>query len=603
MENIYKKQQVSDYAHNYYSAEGNFGQRMIQKAGEYEREAEKKKAEAQNKYANYLNLVTQDRFNDLIANPDLMGNPEAIKQEMGRIRDDMASGVKDEDVKTEYLAGTDKIIGQYTERAANHQRALREREKAAQEAQAKAYQKQLNKYKQAAMANQFDFAAADLLHEFASNPVELSNNIDKLGSEIASTMKDDKEKLEFLTGVELKKNALVKAAQKNQYNAMDSIKKSTNDEIIRAATDDINLINQNIWSGNYDDADLVLLTQAQESLEDALYATNPDGTYMFTDEQRAKARASVDKSVVDGFKAYHASLPTWEREKVEDNILKSKGEIEMNGYGMTYISSASLNDMKDYIKSFRESVKKDEDYGYTPEEARQRAIERQAAKTRIDEQRNGLFEYDKKGKEVGFRKNLKMSDILDYRNTIQMADNADMLDEKDYRKYMGEIESEARKIAGSEERFKSKKDNNLEYVYNGITKALGDGKDLSEEDKLNLKQAAYNSMIEKQIDPESRPLFSRSQAEINELKQIVDDVKKSYLQEKYPALLSNKAKNISVGGVIYNVNDTEDKELEGAIQTVTAPKEIRILPNGSAIAVQRDGDRVVNTFKLKNWRQ
>lgn len=365
MANIYKKQQVSDYAHNYYSAEGNFGQRMIHKAGEYEQEAEKKKKEAQNKYKNYLDLVTQDRFNDLIANPDLMGNPEAIKEEMGRIRDDMASGVNDEDVKTAYLGETDKIIGHYTQRAAVHQAALKEREKAAQEAQAKAYIAQMNRYKQAKLQNTFDFAAADLMQQFASNPQELSAQIDKLGAEIASTMKDDKEKLAFLTSVELKKNSLIKTAQNNQFNAYQNDRALTEEESAETAANDMALFSELMWNGNADETDVLNYDIAKEKFDSALSAKGTDGKPLLSNQEIKKLQKNADDAMLRGFKSYYNGLAPAKQAEVAERIKQSRGEIDLEGVGFKGVSSNVLTQMKDYVSDYA-AVKKanDDRYNY-----------------------------------------------------------------------------------------------------------------------------------------------------------------------------------------------------------------------------------------------
>lgn len=592
MANIHKQQQTSDYAHRYYSAEGNFGQKMLAKGEEYEREAEKHEAKAQNKYATYLDLMTQDKFNDFATNPDLMGNPEALKREMSRVRDDMASGVKDDDVKTAYLANTDKIIGQYTERSAIHQAKLREKEKAAQEAQAKAYQKQLNKYQQAALANQFDFAAAELSQEFSSNPAELMKNLDKLGADIASTMKDDKEKLTFLTSVELKKNSLVKAAQSNQFKATEELKQATNAEIVKAATDDINLINQNIWSGNYDDADLVNLSQAHLALDEAMYATNPDGTYMFSEKEREQAKAKVDKSIVDGFKAYHASLPTWKRKKVEDNILKSKGEIEMNGYGLTYVKSSSLNEMKDYIRDFRKNVKEDEDAGYTPEEATKRAVLYSATMETLNNMKSAMYGTDNKGKITSELKgSTKVTDMLDYRKAVQKAYTDDIIKEKDYRKLFAETVNPTLRLMEKYEPEKGLPDPNLGFVYRSVMMQVDPNNTMNTQQKLYFMQQVYDQMLEQGVDPNEKTFRKNDPRLANISKGVIAD----YVKQSDPAVLGKDIDSVVLGTNIYSYG-----EGAGTHNISTTARELRKAPDGSIWAIQRDSaGNIINKIRVR----
>lgn len=352
MANIYKKQQVSDYSHHYYSADGNFGQKMMQKAGEYEQEAEKKKAEAQNKYAAYLNLVTQNRFNEFAENPDLMGNPEALKREMNRVRDDMVSGVDDEDVKTAYLANTDKIIGHYTERAANHQRALREREKAAQEAQAKAKAKQMEQLRLARLENLFTLDSGKIRLEYMSDPKGLSDELDNLASDIASSIENDEEKIEFLKKVELKKQSLITNAQNNAINAFENDRSVAEVENLEAATDEMTLIVENIWNGNFDDADLINLEEAKAKFNKALNATAYDGKHLFSEAEILKAKQKADDAMVRGFKTYYNNLDPAKQREVSEYVKQSKGGIKLPNVHFNYADSNVINQMKDYVRDY-----------------------------------------------------------------------------------------------------------------------------------------------------------------------------------------------------------------------------------------------------------
>ena len=132
MGNIYKKQQVSDYAHNYYSAEGNFGQRMIHKAGEYEQEAEKKKAEAQDTYSKAIGLTWQSSVNELLNNPKYNANPKAMQEELQKISGDISSQIVDDEVKENFLVNSEISSQTYINNAQkNFQRVQEEKRRSA----------------------------------------------------------------------------------------------------------------------------------------------------------------------------------------------------------------------------------------------------------------------------------------------------------------------------------------------------------------------------------------------------------------------------------------------------------------------------------------
>ena len=597
MANIYKKQQVSDYAHNYYSAEGNFGQRMIHKAGEYEQEAEKKKAEAQNKYKNYLDLVTQDRFNDLIANPDLMGNPEAIKQEMGRIRDDMASGVNDEDVKTAYLGDTDKIIGHYTAKAAAHQAALKEKEKAAQEAQAKAEQRLLKAYDLLKLQNTFDFAAADLLKEYQANPQELNAQIDKLSADIASTIKDNESKLEFLKGVELKRNKFVIAAKDNLYNATEQNKRSTNVETLTSKLDDIQLIQDNIYSTFINDtygdgaerrAQYEFdLNNAYEEFNQALYAKNPNGTNMFSDQDILKAKEAFKQATVNGFAKYYASIPSYQRVQLSE-YMSSDQSNELLG---KYIDSGTLNKMKEFVNKFDASVKKDESYGYTDEEATERAIRHSQTVGFLDNLKTSMYDVDKNG---NVTKNLKgkteVTDMLEYRGETQRAFMDGIISREEYEKRIGETVNDTLSLMDKYDAEKGFPDRNLGFVYKSVVKQVDPNDTMASPQKLYFLQRVYEKMKQEGLDPNKKewshddPRFAK----------ISKEVIRDYAQMQDPALLGKEVDSVVLGTNIFRYGKGAGKH------NVPSNRELRKAPDGSVWAIQRDSNgNVVNKIKVR----
>ena len=132
MSNIYKKQQVSDYAHKYYSAEGNFGQQMIAKGQEYEKKAEQDKAKAQDIYSKAMNLTWQQSANELMNDPKYNANPEAMKQELQKISESIGSQIVDKDVKMDFYVNAELNGQTYINSAQkNFKRVQDERRKSA----------------------------------------------------------------------------------------------------------------------------------------------------------------------------------------------------------------------------------------------------------------------------------------------------------------------------------------------------------------------------------------------------------------------------------------------------------------------------------------
>lgn len=132
MANIYKQQQTSDLAHRYYSAEGNFGQKMLAKGEEYEREAEKHEAKAKDTYSKAINLTWQSSVNELLNNPKYNANPEGMKAELQKINESIGSQIVDDDVKLDFLVNSE-ISGQtYINNAQkNFQRVQEEKRRSA----------------------------------------------------------------------------------------------------------------------------------------------------------------------------------------------------------------------------------------------------------------------------------------------------------------------------------------------------------------------------------------------------------------------------------------------------------------------------------------
>ena len=130
MANIYKQQQTSDLYNQTYSAKGNPSELIMDQAKRLDNMAEDYAKKAKSNYSSAVKIQSQNSMNDLLNNPVLSSNPEALGKEIDKVISKVSSEIVDNDVKADYLARVSIERSSYMNKAyANSIKVQNERHK------------------------------------------------------------------------------------------------------------------------------------------------------------------------------------------------------------------------------------------------------------------------------------------------------------------------------------------------------------------------------------------------------------------------------------------------------------------------------------------
>lgn len=117
MANIYNEQVKSDLYHQYYTAEGNPAQSVLNYGEQMQKQAQQYEDKAKVTYANAIEVEASNVMNELINDPSLSANPALLEEKMNTAFDKMAADIVDDDVKIDFLAKTSVKKSSYLNKA------------------------------------------------------------------------------------------------------------------------------------------------------------------------------------------------------------------------------------------------------------------------------------------------------------------------------------------------------------------------------------------------------------------------------------------------------------------------------------------------------
>lgn len=179
--------------------------------------------------------------------------------------------------------------------------------------------------------NQSQQAMNDLLSNpsLSSNPKALAGEMDKMRDKISSEIVDDDVKKNFLINYELNKSSYVNKAQANFDNIQRQKQKSAAFDSVYNSIDSIGLAFGNGIMGTGNADDLINATRANASILQKINSTYPDGTYVFTDEQRRRFAKDLENGIFNSFKSSFYDIPEEKRQAFIDNFKNSGGVVSL----------------------------------------------------------------------------------------------------------------------------------------------------------------------------------------------------------------------------------------------------------------------------------
>ena len=177
----------------------------------------------------------------------------------------------------------------------------------------------------------------------ASNPTGLASAMDKVLEDTLKDVDDDDVKTAVMVDYQLKRGTYINEAQ-TAFNRIQRAKaKSYAFDTVYANIDTMGLSFANALTGNYTDDDVVNFQHSLEAIKANINAKNPDGTYMFTDEQRRAMMDDVQGSYLRGFKAIYEQLDEEQRKNVSE-------AVDNDSFELAQVSNKETPEEKSSIK-------------------------------------------------------------------------------------------------------------------------------------------------------------------------------------------------------------------------------------------------------------
>lgn len=270
---------------------------------------------------------------------------------------------------------------------------------------AEAYEKQAKGIYSSAIKNQWNDAVNSLMEnpEVANNPQTLETEIRKLNDKMSSEIVDDDVKVDFISNSILNSKAYINHARNNQIKLQNERAKSSAFNAIYGGMNNAGVAVLNILSGGGNSDDIAALMNSRSDIASQINAVKPDGTYLFTNEQRLKMSDDFDKNVIKAFKAAYDNASDDQKELfykkvMGDNLYvvqSDKGPININAKEV--LTPTMMKDVKNYVRDayYKNLAEKEKEYKYN-KLVRVADYMKEPTKTGLDQLKNEFPDLDDK---------------------------------------------------------------------------------------------------------------------------------------------------------------------------------------------------------------
>lgn len=247
-----------------------------------------------------------------------------------------------------------------------------------------------------------------------NNPTAFAKEVKKLNEKMSSEILDDDVKVDFLVNSEIKGASYITNVQNNFIKAQAEREKSILFDSIYNGIETRNLAATNIISGNGTDNDVAAFIGNDIAFQQSVNRTNPDGTYVFSNEQRLKMKRDHENAIVDAFKNAYYNTPDEQKKQFYDSVMKG-GKYVVNTKDGKQIEIDAQKMLKpDTFKDIRNSIR-DEHYKTLSELKKQKQIEIYEAEQQfvLNPTTEGLETYKKLNPDASERKINRLQEILE----------------------------------------------------------------------------------------------------------------------------------------------------------------------------------------------
>lgn len=402
-----------------------------------------------------------------------------------------------------------------------------------------------------------------------NNPTAFAKEVKKLNEKMSSEIVDDDVKVDFLVNSEIKGASYITNAQNNFIKAQAEREKSILFDSIYNGIETRNLAVKNIISGNGTDNDISTFIGNDIAFQQSVNRTNPDGTYVFSNEQRLKMKRDHENAIVDAFKNAYYNTPDEQKKQFYDSVMKG-GKYVVNTKDGKQIEIDAQKILKpDTFKDIRHSIR-DEHHKRLADIRKEQKIEGYQAKL------NFLANPTKASLLTAFALNEKMSsdERADLEEIYRLSPNyeAETTFESNSEAYSGlkDVISMPHENEGQRDNMVRKA---LKYAAK-LTRSNTNGKLTTEKKNEYIKTLtnalADDAFAERINDLPDMNLFYSILSSVPSIYSVKTNVKQLAAQENIKKIthdLSSKMLYMaSVGATNEQINDVYNKSLEDAVK-------------------------------------
>ena len=239
---------------------------------------------------------------------------------------------------------------------------------------AEAYEKQAKNIYSNAVKNQWQQSINELMENpaIANNPELMEKEIAKIDDKIASEIVDEDVKVDFLANSILNRKPYINHARNNFIKIQNEREKSSAFDNIYNGMERVGISSLNILSGGGSLEDIEAYLNSKRDIDLKINKKLPDGTYLFTDEQRLKMSNDYDKNVMKAFKAAYENASDDQKEQfykrvIGDDIFvvqSKEGPVNINVKDV--LTPTMMKDVKNYVRDahYKNVAEKEKEYRY-----------------------------------------------------------------------------------------------------------------------------------------------------------------------------------------------------------------------------------------------
>lgn len=201
----------------------------------------------------------------------------------------------------------------------------------------------------------------------SANPQGLASAMDEVLNKTLQDVDDNDVKMAVMVDYQLKKNTYVNKAQTEFDRIQRAKAKSYAYDSVYANIDSMGASFANAFTGNMTEDDVANFQHSLANIKANINATNPDGTYVFTDAQRRAMMRDAQSTYLQGFKGVFEQLDEKQQNQVEkelddDSIVVLSTQSKDNPEETADISlrdvvgDDSYDDIKKYVKKYNRAA-------------------------------------------------------------------------------------------------------------------------------------------------------------------------------------------------------------------------------------------------------